>query len=245
VVAKAHDETDNISAKAPRDALALDYQWTNEQIKLLTDIRFRLLALLPPLVAIAVTVLSSATLGGPVSPVAMVGVGILGFFITLGAVIYDLRNSQLYDAHLHRAALIERALGMATLSKLTSSEAYGGPHALRMRPKQTLFTRKITHGEASGLIYGTVLAAWAYPIVKGLCVLGGMFLSRPADFLALIGGGTGMTTTFIALFVAVFAAILMTRHLINLDQKGRGRAEEEVYGDVNKVSPQVSRGPAN
>jgi hypothetical protein len=99
VVAKPHDATDNISPKAPRDPLALDYQWTNEQIKLLTDIRFRLLALLPPLVAIAVTVLSTATLGGPVSPVAMVGVGILGFFITLGAVIYDLRHSQLYDAH--------------------------------------------------------------------------------------------------------------------------------------------------
>ena len=41
-----------------RDVLALDYQWTNEQIKLLTDIQYQLLTFMPPLVAVAATTLS-------------------------------------------------------------------------------------------------------------------------------------------------------------------------------------------
>jgi hypothetical protein len=93
----------NVRTKPPtRDSLALDYQWTNEQIKLLTDIRFRLLVLVPPLVAVGVTLLSNPTFGGGASPLAMIGVGLLGLSITFGVVLYDLRNSQLYDALINR-----------------------------------------------------------------------------------------------------------------------------------------------
>src|SRR4051812_2529842 len=88
-----------------------DYQWTNEQIKLLTDIRFRLLAFVPPAVAAVVTLLSSTILGSvSPSPLVMASVGFLGFRIMLGIVLYDLRNSQLYNALIHRAALIEKSL---------------------------------------------------------------------------------------------------------------------------------------
>jgi hypothetical protein len=115
-----------------RVSLALDYQWTNEQIKLLTDIRFRLLVLVPPLVAVGVTLLSNPTFGGGTSPLAMIGVGLLGLSITFGVVLYDLRNSQLYDALINRAMLVERKMRMDTLSKYVSNSEWGGPHAMRI-----------------------------------------------------------------------------------------------------------------
>jgi hypothetical protein len=82
-----------------RDQLALDYQSTNEQIKLLTDIRFRLLAFTPPLVGVASAILSVGLGPAVVPPMLILSIAVFGFFATLGVILYDLRNSELYDAH--------------------------------------------------------------------------------------------------------------------------------------------------
>jgi len=105
--------------KVPFEVAQIDYQWTNEHIKLLTDIRFRLLTIATPLVGVAVTLLSSQTVASSTSTPApsaatatlTAAVGIFGFILTWGVVLYDLRNSQLYNALVHRAKLLERVLG--------------------------------------------------------------------------------------------------------------------------------------
>jgi hypothetical protein len=115
------------------DRLALDYQTTNEQINLLTDIRFRLLAWVTPVIALAVPLVIGAASSVAPAPLSTAGLGAMGFLLTLGIVLYDRRNSMLYDAHVHRAALIERALRMDPHTKDPLPDVFGGPHALRFR----------------------------------------------------------------------------------------------------------------
>jgi hypothetical protein len=86
-------------------AAQLDYQVTHDLVKMLTDIRFRLLTILPPIAAASVALVSSQTVG--LSPFSMFAVGLLGFFLTLGIILYDLRNSDLYNACVHRAKILE------------------------------------------------------------------------------------------------------------------------------------------
>src|SRR5712691_4946195 len=41
----------------------------------------------------------------------MIAVGLMGFFLVLGIVLYDLRNSELYNALVHRAKVLEELMG--------------------------------------------------------------------------------------------------------------------------------------
>jgi hypothetical protein len=229
------------TAAPPRDTRALDYQWTNEFIKVFTDIRFRLLAVLPPLVAAAVTLLSTSTFGMAPSALAMLGVGLLGFQATLGLVVYDLRNSQLYDANIHRAMLIERELQIETLIKDGSPDSFGGLHALRAPASGALMRIPISHGSALSLIYGSVLAAWIYPIAKGFFLIVGPWLKQccvtwPPEFARdLFVVGSGATTTATALILAVVGAWLLSRQLRQLDLPGL--AFSEIYRQRNRPLP--------
>ena len=96
-------------AGVPFAAAQLDYQVTQDLVKMHTDIRFRLLSILPPIAAASVALVSAQTVG--LSPFSMVAVGLMGFFLTLGFVLYDLRNSDLYNACVHRAKILECVMG--------------------------------------------------------------------------------------------------------------------------------------
>src|SRR5947207_14649099 len=61
------------------DNLRMDYEQRNEQVRMLTDIRFKLLAFVPTLTAAAVALLTSAT----VAQGTVLVVGLLGFVVTL------------------------------------------------------------------------------------------------------------------------------------------------------------------
>src|SRR2546421_2507695 len=86
--------------------LRLDYQQTTDLMRTLTDVRFKLLALTPTLAGATV-----AVLGHPGSAVELLAVGLLGLTATLGLLLYELRNSQLYDYALARAQRLEAELG--------------------------------------------------------------------------------------------------------------------------------------
>jgi hypothetical protein len=214
-----------------RDPAAIDYQWTNEQIKLLTDIRFKLLALVPPFVTVAVTLLS-AQVAGSTSPVAMLFIGLLGLAATFGIVLYDLRNSQLYDALIHRAALLERKLGIETLSfhpGVDQNDARGGVHALRPRGWLMVFGFPITHGHALSLVYGSVLAAWVFPICRGLFIIVGTIVKALFGWNAGLFGSSalanlGATTTFLAGIAALCSAYLFFKVLLAADVPGLAEA---------------------
>ena len=74
------------------DLLRVDYQQTTDLLRTLTDVRFKLLALVPTLSGAAV-----AVLGHPSSAAELIAVGLLGLTATLGVLLYELRNSQLFD----------------------------------------------------------------------------------------------------------------------------------------------------
>jgi hypothetical protein len=78
----------------------------------LTDVRFKLLAFVPTVTGIAVTQVNKPGNAG-----TALAVGLLGFVVTLGIVIYELRNTTFYDAALHRAKWLEVQLSLPVLTE--------------------------------------------------------------------------------------------------------------------------------
>ncbi len=75
------------------DKLRLDYDQTNQSYRMLTDIRFRLLALIPIFTSAGVALLAANG-----KPEVMLAGGLLGGAASFGVILYDLRNTHLYDA---------------------------------------------------------------------------------------------------------------------------------------------------
>jgi hypothetical protein len=76
-------------------------------MRTLVDIRLKLLAFVPTIAGASV-----GLVGHPRPAADLLGVGLLGLVATLGIFLYELRNSQIYDAALDRAAQLERELGL-------------------------------------------------------------------------------------------------------------------------------------
>jgi hypothetical protein len=89
-----------------RDALLKEYSEVGANFRLLTDIRFKLLGILPIAAAIA------AALKGNALGIQGLGLSLFGLVATLGLATYNARNDQLYDELVGRAASIERSLGL-------------------------------------------------------------------------------------------------------------------------------------
>ncbi|MEY2508039.1 MAG: hypothetical protein QOH01_2368 [Verrucomicrobiota bacterium] len=115
--------SDPVLLSSPTDTLrALDYEQTNETIRMLTDIRFKLLAAVPAAsVAIIALVVEKPNQG-----VALI-VGLFGLSVTFGLTLYELRNTQLYDAAIHRAKFLEQEhLKLASSTAGKTSGAIAG-----------------------------------------------------------------------------------------------------------------------
>jgi hypothetical protein len=91
----------------PEDRLRLDYEQTTDLLRLLTDVRFKLLALVPTISGAAV-----AIIGRGASAAELMAVGALGLVATIGIFLYELRNTRLYDEAARRAQLLESKLGL-------------------------------------------------------------------------------------------------------------------------------------
>jgi hypothetical protein len=144
-----------------RELLRLDYAQTAELVRTLTDVRFKLLAFVPTIAGATVGLLSSAA-----SAAQLVGVGLLGFSATAGILMYELRNTQLYDAAVHRAKVLEDRLDFASVR---SEAGTGGPFTERPTRSVKVFG-SITawHDRALALVYGAAIAGWAYLVAWGL-----------------------------------------------------------------------------
>ena len=70
-------------APSRAELLRLDYQQTTDLLRTLSDVRFKLLALVPTLSGTAI-----AILGHPSSAAELLGVGLLGLVATLGILLY-------------------------------------------------------------------------------------------------------------------------------------------------------------
>ena len=80
------------------DKHKLDYEQTCQQIRAFTDVRFKLLAFVPTLTGAAVALLGNVT-----DEWTVLAVGLLGLFVTLGIVFYEMRNTGPYNAAVDRA----------------------------------------------------------------------------------------------------------------------------------------------
>lgn len=175
--------------------LQLDYQQTVYQISILTDIRFKLLAFVPTLAGAAIVFLSEASV-----PETALAVGLLGFVVTVGIIFYDLRNTQLYDASIHRAKALEKRLDFPIVTK---GKLEGGLYNERPDRSLKLFEideLKIWHKRGLAVVYSAALGAWLYMIANA--------------GLTLIGS----TNSLIALAVAIVFAVLCLREYERLSR---------------------------
>lgn len=160
------------------ERLRLDYQQTTDLVRSITDVRFKLLALVPTLSGAAVVVL-----GHPSSAAELLSVGLLGLTATVGVLLHELRNTQLYDYGLRRAQAIERELGLFSLD----GDGVGGPFS--DRPARTLRLLGLipVDREASlMLVYSAAVAGWTYLSAWGAVRALGLGHARPVGGVAAV-----------------------------------------------------------
>jgi len=116
----------------------------------LTDVRFKLLALVPTVSLLAViSLLNMGGLTKELTPYVRGGVAVIGFCVTGALLVYERRNSQLYDDLISRGRKIEEELDVDT-----------GQFRGRLRPRISI----LGHDEAIYVIYIGAILAWLYAI---------------------------------------------------------------------------------
>ncbi|MCB0189101.1 MAG: hypothetical protein KDE31_32755 [Caldilineaceae bacterium] len=135
----------------------MDYEHTLQQSALLADIRFKLLAFVPTLAGVSIVFL-----GTNAAPQTALAVGLLGFIVTIGITFYDIRNTQFYDAIVHRARSLEALLDLPICSK---EKPTGGLFNERPgRALKSLGIFAIWHDQGLAMVYGAALGGWALMI---------------------------------------------------------------------------------
>src|SRR5438034_1862962 len=102
---------------AAEDQLRLEYDRVVAVFRDLTDVRFKLLALVPTLSGTAVGLLHAGQ-----SAVTLLAVGLLGLAATVGILVYELRNS---EVRLGAARRMGRLEGELIGGQLVSAPAEG------------------------------------------------------------------------------------------------------------------------
>ena len=139
-------------AQKTKDAsLLAEYHEVCNNFRLLTDIRFKLLALLPIGTGAGIALTASAR---PDIKTSLIG--LFGFVVTSSAALYNMRNDQLYNELVSRAAQLERLLGLKE-----------GAFAQRPRTWRQVGPFMVSHDKI-WWIYLSSLAAWLYTVLIGL-----------------------------------------------------------------------------
>jgi hypothetical protein len=169
------------AALSRTDRLQLDYQQTTDLLRTLTDVRFKLLALIPTLSGAAV-----AFVGPTAVPVQLLTLGGLGLTATVGVLLYDLRNSEVYDYALRRAQQLETELQIAVAADSMPGGLFGE------RPSGTVRLFGVTADRDRGLalVYSAALGGWTYLVIWG--ALRAAHLGHARDIGAAIGLGAAL-----------------------------------------------------
>jgi hypothetical protein len=199
-----------MSQKHPN--LELEYEQINENVRFLADVRFKLLAVVPALGGAAVFVLTHAGLdagdearSSASELLTVIVVGLLGFLATLGVTLYDQRNSELYNALIHRARHLEEAFGVPGTPGGLREVRSGGQFSERPAKHRRVLV-EAGHDLGLALIYGPLLGAWLFPLAYAAARL-----SSAGHESSLAGGAT----------LAVAAAAGFTGWLVALDRRDR------------------------
>ena len=183
--------TDGDGSLSQTELLRLDYQQTTDLLRTLTDVRFKLLALVPTLSGAAV-----AVLGHPSSAAELLAVGVLGLIATLGILLYELRNTQLSEYGMRRARHIEGQLGLRSIGGGDDGGQGAGHHAgglFSERPGRALRLfglAPIDRDRGLALVYGAALAGWTYLVAWG--ALRGFDVGASRKIGAGVGAAAGL-----------------------------------------------------
>jgi hypothetical protein len=138
-----------------REAARLtDYDRTVATVHQLTEVRFKLAAFLPALTGGAVALLASSKLG----PLTKASLALGGLIFSLGKVLYDLRNSQIYNAAIGRAKALEVVLGFDVCEDDENPGLFGS-RADTIRRKQEKGLDRFLHGRHWRLAVGSPSAS--------------------------------------------------------------------------------------
>jgi hypothetical protein len=221
-----------------RITLAQDYEATFKIILLLSDVRFRLLALVPLIAGGAVALLTKTS-----DQMTALAVGAVGLAANVGILLYELRNSQLYNAAMHRAKHLEASARPAlTLTRRPIRRCQPGlepsvvlwPQAGGVINERTYVPRQcergfrlfglltVKHDRGLALVYSAALGAWAYLIVHAILVL-----SWQDTHL------TGLLAVIPAVGFATLVALEVTRH------DGSAVMKPEPPGSISQIDATV------
>jgi hypothetical protein len=207
-----------------RDALLKEYSEVGANFRLLTDIRFKLLGILPIAAAIA------AALKGNALGIQGFGLSLFGLVATLGLATYNARNDQLYDELVGRAASIERSLGLPD-----------GYFANRPRPWLDVPLGKlrwaVDHRTGVTAIYAASVALWVYGILAPTLEFGRrayLFLGLPHFAVADTAIWVNTSAMTLAIVLTVLGIVFIGKH-----KKCRAKALREWAAEAVRTAAEL------
>lgn len=198
----------------PQLTLQAEYAEINNNIRFLADVRFKLLALLPVLGGAAVFVLAKSGLEAGRPATASMGellivvlISTFGFLATLGIALYDQRNSQLYNALIHRAKYLEKESQLQIAPGGLRQTDCGGQFNERPDKRRRLIL-VAGHDLGLALIYGPLLSAWSFPALYAVL--------RLAEVVDECSQLFAIATTIVATLAFTMRLIAMDRQELQL-----------------------------
>jgi hypothetical protein len=146
-------------------ALLAEYAEVNNNFRLLTDIRFKLLAFLPLLVAIVAAASGTSRGDNPRFDAEMLVLCVFGLIVTVALATYNARNDQIYVWLVERGAHIERELGLVDGS-------FGQRPNTWLDISFGLGRWRVGHSSSVALMYSTATAVW----LAGCLIAAGMLI---------------------------------------------------------------------
>lgn len=138
-----------------RGALLAEYGEVGASFRLLTDIRFKLLALLPVAAGAATALVAAGDARDAWGEVQALALSLFGLVVTVALATYNQRNDQLYDALVGRAASIERELGLP-------DGAYANRPTSWLTIRLPIGAWPVNHRRPVAVIYGASAALWVF-----------------------------------------------------------------------------------
>lgn len=161
--------------------LRLDYDQTTDLLRTLTDVRFKLLAFVPTISGAAI-----GLLGHGRSAAELLAVGAVGLLATSGIVVYEVRNTQIYDYSVHRAKELEHRLGLVSVFGTGS----GGFFSERPGRNVRIFGFPVGHDRGLALVYGAAIGGWCYLLSWG--ALRALDVGEPQKLGGIVGVVAGL-----------------------------------------------------
>jgi hypothetical protein len=205
------------------EVLLAEYGEVSNTFRMLTDIRFKLLAFLPVAAAAAAAVLAR---GNPT--VLSLAFSLFGLVVTMALATYNARNDQLYDTLIARAASIERKLGIPDGAFANRPRAWlrlGRPFSFDTKWKRCKFNLvwKVDHRTAVATVYYASVGLWLFGVLHS-----GVYVVWPGHLRGRAQTWADLSALSATLLVITIGAQLIKRKRERTEDLMRKRAAQAV-----------------